>query len=220
MQFTVEFGKSSSMSFDLALAIAKKAPTFRILTNLPQERYSATFTQLVDFIELAQYVRGWKSARFLLDGRPLSLLENMNLFRVNECYTQKQEFLNKSLYCFIGQDGSKLFFPCRRIYIRGYEFGEGKFGKVMGNTVILDKVHLKFVLEQQARQSMSYCCPDMNMEQLLNIVDNLPEELPLTEEGFFGIRTIEKGLFGTLKLEPSDEETKKLEDLLKDIDEL
>ena len=106
------------MSFDLALAIAKKAPTFRILTNLPQERYSATFTQLADFIELAHYVKGWKSARFLLDGRPLSLLESMNLFRVNECYNQKQEFLNKSLYCFISQDGSKLLFPCRRIYIR------------------------------------------------------------------------------------------------------
>jgi hypothetical protein len=217
MLFTVEFGKSSSVVFSFALTIAKKTPTFKIVGNSPQERYSATYNRLSDFMELAQQVRGWKSARLMIDGRRISLLEYLNLYQVNECHNKKQGFTNQRLYCSIGQDGSKLLFPCRFLHFYRYEFSDCKYGKIHRDVFILDKDHLKFVLEQQIRKAMCYCCPDMDMKHLLSSVDDWPNELPVTDDPFFANKKVVS--FESLQ-SPQQKETKILEDLLKDIDGL
>jgi hypothetical protein len=218
MIFTVEFGKSSSSVFSFALTIAKKAPTFQIVGNSLQERYSATYDRLSDFMELAQQVRGWKSAQLMIDGRRISLMEYLNLYQVNGCYNKKQEFMNKALYCLIGQDGSKLFFPCHFIRFYRYEFSDGKFGKIRKDVVMLDKDHLKFTLEQQIRKTMCYCCPDMDMMHLLNSVDDLPNELPLKEDPFWHNRRVID--FDESFDFQKQKETKIIQELLKDIDGL
>ncbi|MCJ7653817.1 MAG: hypothetical protein MUO97_00695 [Dehalococcoidia bacterium] len=215
MIFTVEFGKSSSSVFSFALTIAKKAPKFQIVGNSTQERYSATYDRLSDFMELAQQVRGWKSARLMIDGRQISLLEYLNLYQVNECYNKKQEFTNQRLYCFIGQDGSKLLFPCRFLHFYR-RFSGGKYGKIHGDVLTLDKDHLKFVLEQQIRKTMCYCCPDMDMKHLLSSVDDWPNELPVTKDPFLANEIV----VSFESLQSLQQETKILEDLLKDIDGL
>jgi len=218
MLFTVDFGKSPSSVFSLALTVAKKAPTFHIEGTPPQERYSATYDRLSDFIELAQKVIGWKSARLVIDSRQISRSEYFSLCLVNECYNKKYEFMNHRLYCRIDRNGSKLVFPCRFLRFYRYEFSEGKFGKIRGDVVLLDKDHLKFALEQQVRQTMCYCCPDMDLKLLLNSVDDWPNELPLEKDPFWSnLRTVDLGEGFDFQ---KQKEAETLEYLLRDVDGL
>jgi hypothetical protein len=217
MLFRIEFGKSSSTVFSYALDIAKKASTFQVMGDTLHERYSVTYDQLSSFVELASQVRGWKTTRLMIEERLLSFSEYMGLYQINECHRKKREFVNQRLYCQVDQNGARLIFPCRFIRIYRYEFSEGKYGTIHGDTLALDKDHLKFALEQQIRRTMCYCCPAMDMKRISKFVDELPNQLPIKQDLFWADRIVAS--FDNPE-SLSEGETKRLKDLLKDIDGL
>ena len=153
----------------------------------------------------------------MIEERLLSSSEYISLYQVNECNRKKQEFISQRLYCQIDQNGAKLIFPCRFIRIYQYEFSDGKYGTIRGDTLTLDKDHLKFALEQQIRRTMCYCCSDMDMKRVSEFVDELPNELPLKKDPFLANRMVVS--FDSAE-SLSEEETKNLKNLLKDIDGL
>lgn len=163
MRFGVEFGTSSSRIYAHALGLARQAPVF----EMTGDRASAVYDSLTEFLPLARCVRGWKSARIIIDGREIALLEYMNLLRVAECYDRKSQFINKDLYCRVGLDAQRLIFPCKALSITEGGLRTGKFGQ--------DKDLIKFALEQDARQSMACCCPEFDLHGLLGAVDDLPD---------------------------------------------
>ena len=169
MEFRVEFGKSGSPVFGYALDLARQSPTFRVSDN----RFSASYDHLPDFMAIARYIHGWKSARLTIDGRVLSGPEYHQLLWVAQCHERKQEYINRDFYCHVQLDGQRLVFPCRFINIFPREITRGKYG-----SPILNKRFLAFAVEQEVRRSLAHCCPDMDPDRMLQVVEDLPDLLP------------------------------------------
>lgn len=201
MRFKVEFGKSASAVFQYALELAQKSSTFEQRGHI----YSASYDNLLDFTALTRYVHGWKTTRMTIDGRLLLRVPYQSLMWVAECYEKKQEFINRDLYCRVGRDNSPSLVPCRWIGVSGYELRQGKYGSPK-----IDKSLLSFAIEQLARQSMCYCCPDLDLPQVLKAVEELPDEWPTDDAGDTGT-----GLQITISPKDEDEHLKRL---LRDVD--
>jgi len=185
MQFSIQFTKSPSRNFKVAFKLAQDADDFE--EDVEKKLYTASFLEesLYKFLELADLVSGWKSARILFGSRQIKQTEVWQLRRVYDCHLQKQEFERQEFYCSVDHSGNNLLFPCKFIRLYRYNFYEqGIYGNwdEKGNFQV-DEDRLLFEVERQLRTHFSYYCPSLDQSAIMSAVRNLPEQLPQKNEG-------------------------------------
>ncbi|MCL2149544.1 MAG: hypothetical protein FWH51_01250 [Dehalococcoidia bacterium] len=212
MKYAIEFGKSASPVFAEALRIAQSFPGYQLVNESGREKHRVVFDNLSESMRLAQIVRGWKTTKFIADNKEIDSLDYHKMARIHDCYTSKQGYINKDLFCTTDMYGRKLLLPCRIIDMRGYDVGSGKYGAIYGEELIVSHKRIKFIVEQSIRQNMAHCCPDMQVEKILSLVDRIPGTIRINT-GMMGIRYLESLGFDIDKLS----EEGMLDNLLRDI---
>lgn len=96
---TIEFGSSSSQTYELALKCAKQFSTFREYGQGKNTIYRVTFSycDLEKSLELVEYLKGWRRRILYVDGEKVTW---ESVFSFSWCYGKRKGCFKPDLYCF------------------------------------------------------------------------------------------------------------------------
>ncbi|USK71155.1 AAA family ATPase [Peribacillus asahii] len=199
----IYFGKSTSQNYSLALKRAK-----RDSTHYEEEVVGKSITHKVEYdieklpkaFKLWETVKGWKTTELFIDGEPAGWQELSTLGQTLDCSKRRIESILPDDYCTDGQsdyDQNK-YFGCKRLEsvlrevtfsdnsyyyrdeLRNIWYRKGHLDKEK-NVFYVDKERIKKMLLAEAKKKLVTACPFYQEDVLLNMVDELPSEIDLTD---------------------------------------
>ena len=176
---TIEFGRSSSANYALAVEIARKNPTYSEKGSGKDIRHSVTFEfDSFDSIrELFELVGRWKNTTFTIDGR---MLPASKAFAVLACYSERCRAFNPEEYCF-GRDDANDYndndLGCRHCGINPYGWlGLKGFGTMQADGVfVVDKNR---IIHEVSKNLEDYLwCPALNPKRIEQRLKQIPDTI-------------------------------------------
>ena len=177
-QVKISFGKSTSKKREEAIAFIKKQPTFKQFRGNGDDIYSATFDvcDIENLYAVLDCTSGWKSQKIEVDGETL---KSTNLRDSLYCFRQKEKEKKSMDYCLTNEwDGKKNKFQCRNFYFRELEndfWDNYGYVNTQKEEWIFDKKAIQKEVEKQINRLS--LCPLFNEEQILSLVQNIPETI-------------------------------------------
>ena len=171
----VEFLRSSSPAFKMALQIARHAPVYQESEGI----HTAEFNDdtIPAFSGLIHLVCSWRTTRISVKGQQIRPSDNWKLAAVFDCYMKRSEFPDPEAYCFTGWLGSTTLFPCHMIHLHsmweiqtGHQYGELDRQKHRH----VDKDQIAREVEHSLRMEMALYCPALDMIMIDAIIQEIP----------------------------------------------
>ena len=190
----IRFGHSTSASYPKAMRAAKQFSGFREASQ--DEPYSSVRVEASQLPAEYKHLRrlwdavsGWKTAEFLVDGRPSEFHDLYTLVRYMECADKRDVSPQPGRYCCKSHAGG-LGWGCR--YLSAierepvpytYPFGKPPtgwwdFGGFDSNEhFVVREDHVREVLRKEAERAGLAFCPHFDFELVSAAVDSLPDEI-------------------------------------------
>jgi hypothetical protein len=191
----IRFGHSTSASYPKALRTAQQFAGFRDATaDAPYSSVRVEASQLsAEYKHLRRLwdaVSGWKSAEFLVDGRPAEFHDLYTLVRYVECAERRDVSPQPGRYCEKSHAGGHGW-GCR--YLSAIErepvvtprYGFGvpptgwwHFGSFDSDQhFVIHKEHIRETLQKEADRAGLSFCPQFDFQRVSASVDSLPDEI-------------------------------------------
>jgi AAA+ superfamily predicted ATPase len=196
----IRFGHSTSASYPKAIRTAQQFGGFQEAG--PDSPYSSVRVEASELSaeykhlhRLWDAVSGWRSAEFLIDGRPGAFHDLYTLVRYVECADKRQVSPQPSRYCEKSHAGGQGW-GCRYLssierepVIPRYRFGVPPtgwwdFGGFDSDQhFVIRKEHIRETLRKEADQAGLSFCPQYDFQRVSASVDSLPDEIDLSSSG-------------------------------------
>ncbi len=193
----IRFGRSTSASYPKALRAAQQFSGFQEATeDKPYNSVRVEAPQLsAEYKHLRRLwdgVSGWKSAEFLIDGRPGAFHDLYTLVRYVECADKREVSPQPNRYCERSHAGAQGW-GCRYLsaterepVIPQYSFGRpptgwwdfGGFDSELH--FVVRKEHIREALQKEADRAGLSFCPQFDFQRVSASVDSLPDEIDPT----------------------------------------
>ncbi|HUT91221.1 MAG TPA: zinc ribbon domain-containing protein [Thermoguttaceae bacterium] len=177
---SIEFAESSSATFDTALSLASKAPSFEQCVRSKKRWFLATWRkdQILQAVELADALKGIRNRKSYLDGRELPWDE---LFAFVPCLKQRQSAFKPVEFCF-GVDEQRInLWGCKQARMDWTEWAEwfsyGHFRK--RDVFLFDKARIGHELETNLHGCR--LCPFVRPRLVARVLALLPDEVRVSE---------------------------------------
>lgn len=176
---SISFGISKSESFVQALTLAKLAPQFIENTIegkvLYQAIYSDSRSEYLQFIKLYELISKWKSCFVIING---NLIDRKIVGGINYCYGDNCRSGNIN-FCYGASEMTSNPFGCHRLQISAANNPWWTFSTKTNKGYIIDK---KALTERIIAKSLPYsCCPNFNLNKILLVLSNLPDNITYKE---------------------------------------
>lgn len=170
---SISFGKSTSISYDKAVALAKASPQYHEQVDngniLHQAIYSSSKTDFLKYIMLYELVGNWKSTFVMING---SLIDRKIIGKLNYCYGDKCR-TGKKDFCFGASYMTANPFGCHRLQISEMNNPWWSYYQKCGNKWVLDRQELKDRIDSFAE--IYKLCPAFNYTNIMNSYNKLPD---------------------------------------------
>jgi hypothetical protein len=173
-QVEISFGQSSSASFQPALEMCRRLPTFVATGEGSSARY--TFTLPISEIELLiniyELVGSWKSSRMLING--LAATKSALVYHGAGCYRDQLKAYDKRMFCFGEKEYDLNIWGCKRLGM-SLLWGEWlKSGRMDRQGVwTFDKDRIGHDLEIAIHEVA--LCPVLNKIRIKETLEKLPD---------------------------------------------
>lgn len=203
----IYFGKSTSQNYNLAVKRAKRNSTHyeeEAVGKIITHKAKFDIENLSKVFALWELVKGWKTTQLFINDEPSSLIELNKLDQILVCSQQRDQSILPEEYCNNGQNDydQNKYFGCKRLdsvirevgpfdnyyYRDDFQNVWYRYGRLdrEENTFYVDKERIKKMLLNEAKQKMVTACPFFEERLLVNMVEELPSEIDITDnEEFF-----------------------------------
>ena len=174
----ITFGTSTSSSFEKALLLCSKVPSYAISGDGKSLQHSITLplTEIDLITNLFDLVGSWKSSRMTIDGVPATKKDLS--YGCLGCYKNRQRSYKPENYCYGESAYEANIWGCKRLGMPINEWGGGwlEYG-AFDNAGIwnFDKKRIKHDLQNGISQNEN--CPAFNKAQVLETLDRLPDTI-------------------------------------------
>jgi hypothetical protein len=175
----IEFGKSTSNNYNIAVERAKAYPTYTESITDKAIRHRVTFKmeQIDDIRSMLDLIGRWKSTTIYIDNRAVPYAD---IAPVLYCYSERNKAFNQKEYCY-GRDDSESYndndFGCRHcgVNIYSYQGLKGLGGIMPDGTFVVDKNKLIYTV---ARNLENYLiCPALNVNEIKKKLEAFPNRI-------------------------------------------
>jgi len=172
---TISFGKSTSLNYEKAILLAKRASQYHEQYNngniLHQAIYSDEPKEFLKFVILYDLIGKWKSSFVFCNG---VMMDKQILKELIYCYGNKCRS-KESDYCY-GSYGRKINpFPCRRIGIARWSNQLWRYYSKNNSHYILNKQELVNLITNLAKKSGF--CPKFNYDEMICALNSLSNKI-------------------------------------------
>ncbi len=201
----IRFGHSTSASYPKALRAAQQFSGFK--RRRPDEPYSSVRVEASQLSAEYKHLRrlwdavsGWKTAEFLVDGRPSEFHDLYTLVRYVECADKREVSPQPSRYCEKSHAGGQGW-GCRYLsamerepVVPRYSFGQPPtgwwdFGGFDSDQhFVVRKDHIREALQKEADRAGLSFCPQYDFQRVCAAVDSLPDVIDPTSSSDVGNR--------------------------------
>ena len=200
----IRFGHSTSASYPKALRAAQQFGGFQEASqDVPYNSVRVEAPQLsAEYKHLRRLwdgISGWKSAEFLIDGRPGAFHDLYTLVRYVECADKREVSPQPSRYCEKSHAGGQGW-GCRYLSATErepvtprYTFGRPPtgwwdFGGFDSDLhFVVRKEHIREALQKEADRAGLSFCPQFDFQRVSASVDSLPDEIDPTSSSTWEI---------------------------------
>ena len=200
----IRFGHSTSASYPKALRAAQQFSGFQEASqDVPYNSVRVEAPQLsAEYKHLRRLwdgVSGWKSAEFLIDGRPGAFHDLYTLVRYVECADKREVSPQPDRYCDKSHAGGQGW-GCRYLSATErepatprYSFGQPPtgwwdFGGFDSDRhFVIRKEHIREALQKEADRAGLSFCPQFDFQRVSAAVDSLPDEIDPTSSSAWEI---------------------------------
>ena len=197
MELTIKFKKSHSPYFRKALAMVRKWNPAAAAGDRPGH-WVVTFSgaNIHDAAALWNIVKGWKSTRARLNGRPAYALPFQ---RILDCYCRGVD----DDHCFGRNDGGDQYlFGCRLVYLPGGRHW-WSFGSMKGSTWVVDKRVLSARIRAHVEGKNVDLCPAFSFARTDRVILNLPYSIDVEyDDTWEVVNGWRWGRFGPVSVRP------------------
>ena len=175
---TIDFSYSSSANFDFAIQTAESFSSFKQFGEGKKTLYRVNFdpSEIETSIELAKFVRGWKSSRIYAEGERTTW---DTVYSFLWCYERRKASFKPELYCFGYENDYELnIWGCTQARMPFMEQADWvDWGKWLNNNADweFDKERLKHEL-QKTLYSYRYC-PAIRLELVEDALSAFPDKV-------------------------------------------
>jgi hypothetical protein len=173
-QVEISFGQSSSASFEPALAMCRRLPTYMTTGEGAAVRHSIKLpiTEIELLIKLYELVGSWKSSRMLINGQAAT--KSALVYHGAGCYREQLKAFDRRMFCYGEKEFDLNIWGCKRLGM-SLLWGEWlKFGRMDRQGVwTFDKNRIKHDLELAIHEVA--LCPVLNKKQVLDTLERLPD---------------------------------------------
>lgn len=176
-QIRITFGFSTSRSYDTAVEVCNRVPTFTTAGgNRDAEHYLILDATDVEFaIRVWDLVGSWKSSSMTIDGDQASKKDLV--YNGLGCFQKQQSSPRPQQYCYGLHEHEFNVFGCHRLGMPLVEWARwlqhGKFDE--GGVWHFDKARIKQDLEIKLNENRF--CPILNRTQVLQTLDKIPDTI-------------------------------------------
>ncbi|ATW24122.1 hypothetical protein [Candidatus Formimonas warabiya] len=195
-EITLEFGKSTSQNYDLAVEYIKKNPTYTETGQGKSVKHTANYSlaNINPFFELYDLVSGWKSTAIYMGGQQIP---SQKICQSMYCYKQREKAFDPDEYC-CGRDdaynGNDNDFGCRHTGIDVYGWhGLNGFGEIKSDgSFAVDKNRLIHAVSTNLEPYL--LCPALNPKKIEQKLKAFPDTInPKTNKSWEYVTEWENG---------------------------
>lgn len=176
---TIEFGRSSSPNYLIAVDVAKKHSTYRETGTGKDIRHSVTFdfSAFEDVRELFDLVGRWKTTSFTINNRSMPASK---AFMVLSCYGERCRAFNPEEYCF-GRDDASSYndndLGCRHCGVNPYSWQglKGLGAMTAAGAFVVDKNRLVYEVARNLEDFL--WCPALNPKKVEQKLKQFPDTI-------------------------------------------
>jgi len=193
-EYTIKFGKSSSLNYQSAIDLAHKFSNFKQISDDSPENIiiidnKELFKKTNTFLSLYNIINSWKSSSFYYNGEEIQGFNFFNqLSQIQACSNGYENSSVKISYCNINSTfqgwNCKLLTEVKR-HIDGenqyYNFNYWyRFGFFETPTKwVINKSNIKDVIKTESETKLIKNCPFFSIDKVFEIIDNLPDFVEL-----------------------------------------
>ena len=175
----VSFNKSTSANFDKALHWAKKSTDYQENEYngkiIHQAMYSSHPQSFMDFMQLYELVKDWKSTAFIINGE---IVDKKIVGKIKWCYGDKC-ITAKNDFCYGASYMTKNPFGCHRLQLSACNNPWWSFGQQQGSKIKIDK---DAIVKRINEYSSAYqYCPAFNYNRAIDVATKIPDYITLEE---------------------------------------
>ena len=176
----VSFNKSTSANFDKALYWAKKSNDYQENEYngqiVYQAKYSAHPQSFMDFMQLYDFVKDWKSSAFIINSE---FIDKKIVGKIKWCYGDKC-ITAKSDFCYGASYMTKNPFGCHRLQISSCNNPWWSFSSQQGDKIKIDKNAIRQRIDEY---STAYrLCPAFNYSHIIDTLSRIPDYITNEEQ--------------------------------------
>ncbi len=181
----IEFGYSSSPSYDKAVNIVSNIDTYSSSGNEKEikHRIDLPVTEVELLITIYDLVGGWKSSSMLIDGKRATK-RNLTYYGLG-CYRKRQESVNPKQYCYGEEQWSANIWGCSKLNMPVITWGGWlDYGRFDDEGIWhFDKDKIKEELLKGINENE--LCPVLNPTKIFETLDKLPNTInPKTDKNW------------------------------------
>jgi hypothetical protein len=196
----IRFGRSSSASYEQAVAICQNIPSYATDGEGNGLRHQVTLpiTEIELLINLWELVGSWKSSRMLINGQPAT--KSALVYKGAGCYRERQKAYDKNQYCFGERQYDVNIWGCKKLGMPITEWGGGwiDYGAIDNQGVWhFDKDRIQHDLEvAMCEQEL---CPALNRQRILDTLAKIPDTVNPRVDKNWAYRTTYQEIRGDYK---------------------
>lgn len=175
-QVEISFGQSSSASFEPALEMCRRLPTYAMTGEKSAVRHSIKLpiTEIELLINLYELVGSWKSSRMLINGQAAT--KSALVYHGAGCYRDQLKAFDRRMFCFGEKEYDLNIWGCKRLNM-SLLWGDWLQHGHMDRQGIwtFDKERIKHDLELAIH--VVDLCPVLARQQVLDTLERLPTKV-------------------------------------------
>lgn len=184
-QIRITFGYSTSRSYDTAVEICSRVPSFTTdgEDRDAEHRLTLDATDVELAVRIWDLVGGWKSASMTIDGEQISKKDLV--YNGLGCFQKQQTSPRPQQYCYGLREYEFNVFGCHRLGMPLVQWADWlQYGKFDDRGVWhFDKARIKRELEIKLNENRF--CPLLSKNQVLQTLDKIPDSLnPKTDSNW------------------------------------
>jgi hypothetical protein len=172
-QVEISFGQSSSASYEPALEMCRRLPTYAMTgeNNSLKHYIKLPITEIELLINLYELVGSWKSSRMLINGQAAT--KSALVYHGAGCYRDQLKAFDRRMFCFGEKEYDLNIWGCKRLGM-SLLYGEWlKHGHMDRQGVwTFDKERIKHDLELAIHEVD--LCPVLDRKRVLDTLERLP----------------------------------------------
>lgn len=173
------FGYSSSPSYEKAVEICKKIPTYKIQGDGKNIVHEVTIptTEILLIVNLWEIISNWKTSKMLINGK-ICTKKDLAYNGIG-CYRNCLNAVDKDKFCYGKQNNWEFnIWGCKKLQMPMFAYGDswltyGRFDK--NGFWYFDKLKIKEELEERIKDIE--LCPILNTKRIYDALNLLPEKI-------------------------------------------